>query len=691
VSDGCYTTECSFNITVYQNAPVCSNPADETINWLEPLDVTLNATDDGCQGMLDWTIVSETPTPTNPGAIAGNHYLLTPDCADVGMVYTVVVQVSDGLATDECQFDVEVVNPAPVIACPDDIGLAVLGDLIATAATATDLYNDPLTFTLVSFHHLEDPGRLPHNAPVVNTDGTITWQTESFDDNDEGLWEMCVMVDDGCGGTDMCCFTIDVLSFTLCIGDDGPVTDTIINVLNGQIATAYVKIANGYALGGMDLLICYDPSGLSFLGAEAVGNLAAWEYFTYRHNVTNNCDAGCPTGFLRVVAIADLDNGPETHPDDAEFHLDGAIVALDFLVTADRNFIGQCLNLGFCTMECGDNALSSKSGDTLFLPIGSDVSCVDYEKEVARDIIRLCSGRICIDEPPDDRGDINLNGIANEVGDAVLFTNYFIYGDGIWDPTWRDAQILATDVNDDGIVLTVADLIYLIRIITGDAEPYPANPKLSPYASTGTVTYRVENGAMTVSTNSSVDLGGAAFVFRYSGIAVGTPTLSDAASDMTIRSAAGSGELRVLVAPSYDVLTRVSAGSHDLFTVPTEGDGRIELVETQLSDANGALMSTMSASARVPTSYALLQNYPNPFNAGTIIPFDLKKEGDWRLDIYNVAGQLVKTIKGHDAPGQVSVSWDGVDGNDNHAASGIYFYRITSGDFTATKKMTLLK
>jgi len=392
-----------------------------------------------------------------------------------------------------------------------------------------------------------------------------------------------------------------------------------------------------------------------------------------------------------VLAIADLDNGPAVHPDEVDFHLDGSIVKLNFYVTADRNFIGQCLKVGFCTIDCGDNALSSKSGDTLFLPIGSDISCVDYQKEVARDIIHLCDGIICIREPIDDRGDLNLNGIANEVGDAVLYTNYFIYGDGVWDGVWFESQILASDVNDDGIVLTVADLIYMIRIMTGDADPYPANPKLSPYATTGSVSYRVEDGAMTVSTNSTVDLGGAAFTFRYSGIAVGTPSLSDAASDMRIRSAAAGGELRVLVTPSYDMMARVSAGNHELFTVPTEGDGRIELVETQLSDANGALMSTMTASVRVPASYALHQNYPNPFNAGTVIPFDLKKTGDWTVDIYNVAGQLVKSFSGYDTPGQVNVSWDGADNSGSSTASGVYFYRVTSGDFTATKKMTLLK
>jgi hypothetical protein len=692
VDDGCDQVQCNFNVTVTQNAPIASDPADETINWLENLDVTLNAFDDGCTGVLNWSIVSETPAPTNAGSISGNTYSFDPDCADVGQVYTIVVEVSDGLATDQASFDIEVINPAPTITCPADIPVAVLGDLVQANASATDPYDDPLTFSLVSFENLDDALRVPHNAPSVAPDGSFSWQTESSDNNDEGLWQVTVLVDDGCGGTDECSFTIDVLSFTLCVGASGSATDSTLRVLNGQTATMYVKVGNGYPLGGLDLLLCYDMTGLTFIDAQAVGNLAAWEYFTYRHSYQSNCGGPCPTGYIRILSIADLDNGPENHPDDAEFHLEGDIVALNFVVTSDRNFIGQCLNVGFCTLDCGDNTFSSKSGDTLFVPIGSDISCVDNNKYVARDIISLCTGRICVDEPPDDRGDLNLNGLANEVGDAVLYTNWFINGDAVWDPVWKLSQILASDVNDDGIVLTVADLIYMIRIITGDVQPFPANPKLSPYASSGSVQYQVDDGSMSVTTNTSVELGGGMYVFRYSGVSVGEPQLSENLSGMTLTASARNGELRVLVAPDYNAasMSRISAGNNEIFTVPLKGAGRIELVESQLSDGNGALMSTIAGASR-PTTYALSQNYPNPFNAGTIIPFDMKDQGNWTLEIYNVAGQVVKSYNGTSAPGQVTVAWDGVDNDGRPAASGVYFYRVSAGDFTATRKMTLLK
>jgi hypothetical protein len=295
--------------------------------------------------------------------------------------------------------------------------------------------------------------------------------------------------------------------------------------------------------------------------------------------------------------------------------------------------------------------------------------------------------------PPDDRGDLNLNGVANEVGDAVLFSNYFIYGPSVWDAAWSDVQIFASDVNNDGLTLTIADLVYLIRILTGDEKPFPGdnqNPKVSPYANAVNVITDVRNGSLTVRTDASVDLGGAVLVYRYSNLTVGEAEMN--ADGMVMKSRASNGELHIVVYP--DVAARgskIASGLNDLLTIPVEGDGTIELVESQFSDANGALLSVQAAKVAPPTSYALHQNFPNPFNAGTVIPLALKNGGDWRITVYNVAGQVVKTFAGTDEAGTINVRWDGRGDNGEAVASGMYFYRANAGDFTATKKMVLLK
>ncbi len=84
--------------------------------------------------------------------------------------------------------------------------------------------------------------------------------------------------------------------------------------------------------------------------------------------------------------------------------------------------------------------------------------------------------------------------------------------------------------------------------------------------------------------------------------------------------------------------------------------------------------------------FALEQNYPNPFNSRTKIRFALPVETDWQVHIYNIVGQLIQEYVGHSGAGYVTLHWDAAD-----AASGIYFYRVTAGNHTATKKMTLVK
>jgi hypothetical protein len=94
----------------------------------------------------------------------------------------------------------------------------------------------------------------------------------------------------------------------------------------------------------------------------------------------------------------------------------------------------------------------------------------------------------------------------------------------------------------------------------------------------------------------------------------------------------------------------------------------------------------------LPKEFALKQNAPNPFNPTTYISFDLPKACDVQVEIYNVLGQSVRTlVNGYQEAGSQSVMWDGSDNSGNSVASGVYFYRINAGDYSATKKMMMLK
>jgi hypothetical protein len=94
----------------------------------------------------------------------------------------------------------------------------------------------------------------------------------------------------------------------------------------------------------------------------------------------------------------------------------------------------------------------------------------------------------------------------------------------------------------------------------------------------------------------------------------------------------------------------------------------------------------------VPHATYLSQNLPNPFNPSTTIPFSLPMRMKANLSVYNVEGRLVTTLVDDtlDAGFKV-ITWHGEDARGNSVKSGVYFYRLTAGDRTLTKKMVLLK
>jgi hypothetical protein len=93
-----------------------------------------------------------------------------------------------------------------------------------------------------------------------------------------------------------------------------------------------------------------------------------------------------------------------------------------------------------------------------------------------------------------------------------------------------------------------------------------------------------------------------------------------------------------------------------------------------------------------PRANALAQNYPNPFNPQTTIAFAIKDRGAVSVKVYNVAGQLVRTLVNEDrTAGAHTVVWDGRNDSGSPVSSGVYFYKLVASDFSQTKKMVLLK
>ena len=118
---------------------------------------------------------------------------------------------------------------------------------------------------------------------------------------------------------------------------------------------------------------------------------------------------------------------------------------------------------------------------------------------------------------------------------------------------------------------------------------------------------------------------------------------------------------------------------------------------TDATSQRGILMLQKLMAALIPKETSLLPNYPNPFNPETWIPYQLSEPAEVIVHIYSVNGILVRTLAlGHQPAGMYQTRsraayWDGRNAFSEPVASGIYFYTFTAGDFSATRKMLIMK
>jgi hypothetical protein len=118
---------------------------------------------------------------------------------------------------------------------------------------------------------------------------------------------------------------------------------------------------------------------------------------------------------------------------------------------------------------------------------------------------------------------------------------------------------------------------------------------------------------------------------------------------------------------------------------------------TDATSQRGILFLQQLLVSLTPKETTLLANYPNPFNPETWIPYHLVKDADVTLHIYAMNGTLVRTLAlGHQPAGMYqnrsrAAYWDGKNQFGEKVASGVYFYTLTAGDFSATRKMLIRK
>jgi hypothetical protein len=595
----------------------------------------------------------------------------------------------------------------------------LLGMNADTGAITTVTWGGPYSFDVV---------RTPEQAPVVECDkGLNNFVGKTVDINikakDAGGTDIlpgdpAVVIDPTCGGGDFeevappagwdrawiyhwntadvpaCVAGPHTLTFT--VSDECASTDCItdvnliatvgfvqIGVVEGapcDVVSVPVQIQPNDTFGAFNFYIEFDPTVLYFLGVEKGPGLPqGWELFTYRQLPCPMC--GCCKYKLQLFGLADIKNMTKGVPiaPNPDFI---TIAYLKFKIACDQNLRGTEPNICFEWDDeiCTENTLSDTTGNKLYVsdnedfygppcPAADDATIIAKVTFVLRSQGDLpgtkpCGGVLIGEAAEYARGDINLNGIAYDPADLTLFSNALIYGADVAFTINKSIQLAKSDINADGFVLSLSDFVYMLRVMLSDATKFP-----KPTPGSDLATIYVTQG--TVSTNAT--LGAALLTFKGEG---------KVSSNLTFEQGVVDGNLRVLV-----YMNSGAGLTGELLTVSGATLEKVEAV-----DNFGRPVKTTLVNKVIPTAFALYANYPNPFNPTTNISFALPVDSKVSLKLYNVAGQLVRTLVNETMPaGTHTVTWDGNNSNGEKVASGIYFYKLNAGDFSKTMKMVMTK
>ena len=626
------------------------------------------------------------------------HTALIPD---PNFITELAVGFIPGWTQDTCCIT-PYINQNPEVSCGGD------ADFIGSTMTGTILANDPddmanICDQIVSseFYFLDlvtgSPGPVntapcgtaslaPAIVPGSHISQTFTWNTSGCADADTGCYKVVFTYTDNCGGSgvDTCTFCLKAACAFVTIGE--AIGDP------GQTVILPVYLKAGVEIGGFSFCIEFSNADLTAIkvtrGAliDAKDNTGkyVWQYFTYRLNPSTIIHKYkvCVVGIGKVYSSYDGMCIPAYSAGS-----DTVLFNITFVLANNELFRCHDTHVYFewDDWTCLENTLSDCTGNNLY--VSNDTlqyntrECGPGEKNPVSPCIQFTDGRViwrcAYDVDPIVIGDVNVNGFAYEIADAVLFASYFYSDCGVCVfnapgpvPDTRIAQIGATDINGDGYTLSVSDLVYLLRILVGDQAPLGA--------------------AVTPASNATIDIKGhlvylttpeplGAIVLTFKGEGKLTPM----AEGFIVKQSSANGETKAIV---YTMTKGKGIESGSLFSV----SGTLTPVSAEAA-TYGANSINVDV-AGLPKTWSLSQNYPNPFNATTQISFALPQAGNVSLKIYNVVGQLVKSFNQEMQAGNHTITWDGINSKGDVAASGVYFYKLdVDKQFSKTLKMTLLK
>ena len=293
-----------------------------------------------------------------------------------------------------------------------------------------------------------------------------------------------------------------------------------------------------------------------------------------------------------------------------------------------------------------------------------------------------------------------LRYVESENGDYLPSGAFFIPPVAEGNTVTLAASSLSGDSSGDGTLATIT-----FEVVAAKASTLRLSDVLLTDSSGGSSVPEIENAEISEPPQLPEDVNddGVVNIIDLTLVASNFGKQGENAADVNGDGVVNIIDLTLVAAAFGNTAAAPELWSRDLEIAPTRQQVQQwlrEAYQLNLTDPTfqrGILILEQLLAALTPKETALLPNYPNPFNPETWIPYQLAEPADVSISIYATDGKLVRTLDlGHQPVGiyesrSRAAYWDGRNAHGEPVASGVYFYTLTAGNFSATRKMLIRK
>ena len=473
--------------------------------------------------------------------------------------------------------------------------------------------------------------------------GSYSWDTV---DVPAGTYYIAAMITDG--NTEVHAYAAGTV--TVNVGSGRTLTIGSVDASPGTSAVVQLSISDATGLASGDIVVNYDASVITIDEVNGT-NLISGITLVVNKDVPGEIR-------LPMAGATGIPSGS------------GALVEIELTVDANA-VIGTRTTLSFGETELYDEL-------AMVIPVNLENGVVNITQ-------------------PGIKGDVNNDGRIRS-NDATLTLRIVA---GLMTPT--DHQQWAADMNGDGrirsndatlILRKVAGLAPDKGVVTGAGRQ--ATVMLSEARGIAgeqvTVPVRVDNADILASGDICI---------AYDPTVLRATEVSSDPDMLLVSNVTEPGTVRIAFASVSGLNGQTVAEIQ--FEILADDISPLRFRDVELYNLSASPISSIGIDKKFvswaipPECDALMQNFPNPFNPETWIPYQLRESSDVTIRIYSMSGNLVRELDlGHKSPGVYvnshrAVHWDGRNEAGEQVSSGVYFYAIQAGDYTAVKKMTITR